>query len=273
MIHMSSVRQFKHHLENITQNATAFQHSLESLIIGLLVLAIYLFTVNPETQPYAIYFYIIAFVLFGIVFLIELRKQKTISGSFRSKTFKILFFAATTGVLLLVANTGGFFSPFAYLLYLAGISLGFLFSPSLSLTFVLLIVGVLLPYVGTINAQLDLLSVFSLFILIPLSFFLRREYLHGIERQKKILILEEENYAFKSKVDEVLSNKVTRLAVELKEPLNDIAQIALYSKEHSAKDKEKDLRNIITASKTALTALSRFEETTTGKRLVTSKRK
>lgn len=249
-------------------NSPSLQHAIEGVILALLTLSVYLLTANPVTQPIALYVYLACFSLLGIVFVIQVKKEHSVSLGRSSRAFKIVMFALITGILLWVASTGWFLSPFSYLLYLVGISLAFLFSSSVAFTFVLLLVGVLLPNIGSLNAQLDITSLLSLLFIIPLSYFLRREYLVKVEKEKKILILEKKHVANMSKVEEVLSNKVTKMAVDLREPINDVLQLALYAQEHPIKDEKKYLERTIAASKRAIDMIKTFEEETTGRILV-----
>lgn len=246
------------------------QHGIEALILGLLTLSVYLFTINPITSPIAIYIYVATFLIIAVFFIVQVKREKTFLNPATSRTFKIIVFALVTGVLLWVSNTGWFLSPFVYLLYIAGISLGFLFSPSVALSFVLLLIAVLLPSLGGVNNKIDLTGAISLLMVIPLSYFLRREYVKRIEREKKILVLQEEHKKFEDTVEEVLSNKVIKMAVNIREPINDIQQIALYAKKHSVPEKAKDFHTIVMASRRALSLLKDFEENTTGKKLVSS---
>ncbi len=248
-----------------------FQEILEGIILALLTLVVYLFTVNPVTSRLALVVFAASFIFLSIIYLFQLRKKRVSKDITETKTFKVVIFALITGVLLWVGNTGWFLSPFFYLLYLLGISLAFLFSPSVSFSFILVLIGVLLPNMGTIESKISITSLASLLLIIPLSYFLRREYLRRVEKEKKILILESQHKDFANKVEEILSNKVTRMSSDLREPLNDVRLLAMHgqklqNKNHRARNDKK----IILLAQTALKVLKDFEEETTGKILVKS---
>ncbi len=163
--------------------------------------------------------------------------------------------------------TGWYFSPFFNWLYLLAIAMSFLYDPEISAIFVLVLVGLFLPNIGAIDIMLDMLFIASLVFIIPLTYFLRREYLKLKENEKKILILEKEREHYKDKVEEVLANKMIRFAVELREPINDIKQIAYFMEETGHLDKAKN-EKIIKLAERSINELRQFEETTTGKKNV-----
>lgn len=259
-------------MQNFSLVSSRSQKILEGLILALLTLVVYLFTINPLTKPYAIYALVLCLALLGIINFVFIKFVKKPADKLAEKnTFRILIFTITTAVLLWVGSTGWFLSPFFYLLYLLAISLGFLFSTSVSFSFILVLIGVLLPNIGSISSGLDLVSLLSLLLMVPLSYFLRREYLRRIEREKKILILQEEHKTFENKVEEILSNKVSKIATDLREPLNDIKQLAIYIQKTATKNEKEKIKRVINSSEKALQKLKDFEEETTGKILVETK--
>lgn len=249
------------------------QKIIEGVILALLTLVIYLFTINPMTKPYAVYVAVASLLLLGLVnFFLAHLKPKEFNKFLEGRTEKILIFALFTAVLLWVGNTGWFLSPFFYLLYLLAISLAFLFSTSVSFSFIIVLIGVLLPNVGSVNSQFDLVSLLALFLMLPLSYFLRKEYLRRKEKEKKILILEEERKSTQNKVDEILSNKITKIAVDLREPINDIRLLALMVEKKATIQEKENVKKILASSEKALKRLQTFEEETTGRMLVKSQR-
>lgn len=244
------------------------QQFIEATILALLSLSVYLFTIHPLTRAYAPDILLVCVIVIAAINLLYMQRVHKKPVTADSKTFKVLMFTLVIAILLWVGNTGWSVSPFFYLLYLVGISLGFLFSPSVMFSFVLVLIGVLLPNVGNIDTRVDFVTFFSLFLIIPLSYFLRREYLKKIEREKKILILEKEHKAYENKVEEILANKITRVGTELREPINDVKQLALYAKSQKKVFKDEDYDAIIASSEKALNYLKHFEEDTTGRILV-----
>lgn len=89
------------------------------------------------------------------------------------------------------------------------------------------------------------------------------------EKEKKILILETENKLYGGKVEELLRNVVTKVSVDLREPLNDIRQLAIYSpKLSTTKERDEYRKRIVKSSEKALQILKGFEEETTGRKLL-----
>lgn len=248
-----------------------FQQIIEGLILALLTLVVYLFTINPLTKAYSVYALILCLVFFGVLYLISLYKGDDHNWRLHGKLLKILLFTFITAILLWVGNTGWFLSPFFYLLYIVAISVAFLFSTSVTFSFVLVLIAILLPNLSDIQSRFDLVTVFSLLLIIPLSYFLSHVYLQLKEKEKKILILEHEKKEYKSKVDELLGNRITKIGAELREPINDIKQLALYYPNLSSKkEREKYRERIVNSSEKALHLIDTFELETTGRAVLRS---
>lgn len=242
------------------------QQIIEGVILALLTLVIYLFTINPLTRDYSVYALVGCLVLALGVYVVSLKKNDERHFLVHGKILKILLFTLVTAILLWVGNTGWILSPFFYLLYIVGISLAFLFSTSVSFSFVLVLVAILLPNLGEVRSDFDIVTVLSLLLIIPLSYFLSDTYLKVKEKEKKILILEHEKRTYKSKVEELLENKITRIGAELREPINDIKQLGLYySQIETKKDQEEYRKRIVLSSERALRLLDSFEKETTGR--------
>ncbi len=253
--------------------ASRFQSFLEAGILGLLALVIYVFTITNETRMYALPALGIILLLIGVVYIFHLRSKDKSTNLHEQRTFRILIFAVVSAILLWVGTTGWFLSPFFYLLYLAAISLAFLFNTSVAFSFILVLVAILLPQISGVKAQVDIVSLLSLILVVPLAYFLRREYVKRIEKEKKILVLEKEHTVLQTKVEEILSNKVVNLGAQLREPINDIRQIALYAEKNGRPRDIKDFDKIIISTGKAFDVLKSFEEETTGKILVRNPKK
>lgn len=231
--------------------------NIEGFFLLALVLTIYIFTVHPVTKSYSFHL-----LVFFLIFFIS-------SVLFWKKNTSRIVFSGIGFVIFAIGITGWFFSPFFSWLYIIAIALTFLYSRRISIFFVAMLIGLLLPNVGSIDVGLDILTLLSLVFIVPLSFFLHREYLHLKEKENKILILKEEQKKFRTLVHEVLSNKITKFGVELREPLNDIKQISQYAlnrssdKNHAANEKK-----VVDLSERALDYLKKFEEQVTGIKLL-----
>lgn len=245
------------------------QQLIEGIILALLTLVVYLFTINPVTKQYSIYALSVSLVLLVVFYVYSLRRVDDAAWRMHARIFKILAFTFTSAMLLWVGTTGWYFSKFFYLLYLLGISLAFLFSTSVAFSFILVLIAILLPQIGDINTNFDIVSVLSLLLIVPLAYFLSHTYLKVKEREKKILILENERKNLESKVDELLQNRITKISANLREPINDIKQLAYYiPKISTKKEKEEYRQRIIKSSEKALTLVRGFEEETTGRKLL-----
>lgn len=251
----------------------AVQSFLEGSILGLLALVIYLFTINDQTRTYALPILILCLSLIGVVYVFTLHEKSKQTEMHQKKTFQILIFACVSAILLWVGTTGWLVSPFFYLLYLVAVSLAFLFNTSVAVSFILVIVAILLPQIGGIHTNIDIFSLLSLLLIIPLSYFLRREYVVRIEREKKILVLEREHKAIETNVEKVLANKIVSLGAQMREPINDIRQIALYAEKHAVMLDEKDFAKIVISTSRAFDLLNAFEESATGKKLLRTPKK
>jgi len=135
--------------------------------------------------------------------------------------------------------------------------------------FALTLVGLFMPNVGSIDLTIDLITMIALLSVVPITYFLQREYLQLKQAEKKVLILEEETNEIKNKVDALLLNKIIKMAVNLRQPINDMRQLALVSLRRS-KDKEvkERLHKVIVLGQESLDQIEQFEEKVTGKRLV-----
>ena len=229
----------------------------QSVAVAFLTLAIYLLTMYPLTRPFSFHLLIIASVT-GIALVLFKRDEHT-----------LMTFSSFSIILLVVGITGWFFSPFFSWLYILSIALAFLLDAWAAYSFVLILTAILLPNVGAIDTRFDLMSLFSLLAIIPITHILRKEYLKLRENEKQILILHEENKKYQSNLEEVLANKVTKMAVDLREPINDSKQLAHYGYSHErTKSAKENYGKIILMADKALQQLKVFEQTVTGKKLL-----
>ncbi|MBI2590944.1 MAG: hypothetical protein HYW33_03665 [Candidatus Blackburnbacteria bacterium] len=230
------------------------------LPILLLTVATFFLTKNPLTGSLKLYMALVA-LLFFVTYSITQRKKD--NADIRKFTYVLITF-----VLFLVAATGWFFSPFFFTLYLLGIILAFVFSNSVSTAFIITLVALFSFSIGEVDIVYDFLVVLSLLTVIPLSIYLRREYLKIRENQKDILILNKEEVVT-DKLQKVLSNKVTNFAATLRQPLNDIKQLTAHlSRVKEKQNVKKVTERILISSQEALGLLKEFEENTTGKKLL-----
>lgn len=109
--------------------------------------------------------------------------KNLIFKNLQSKTIDIIIL--TLIVLLLVFSTGGAGSPLFFLLYFLLFGLSFLFEPSTTVVFSILLLIFLAPFVRTIN---EATSIFSLVLITPLALFFGQQYLKNLSAQKRVKI-------------------------------------------------------------------------------------
>lgn len=236
---------------------------IKYLIVPLITIIIYFLSKNPFTSGLRLQFTllsIIALLIFG-----SFLKKKRVACTQNVKFNYLL----TVVVLFLIASTGWFFSPFFFVLYLWAIFLAFIFSPAVSLSFIITLVLLFSFNIGEVDLAYDFMIVLSLLTTIPLSSYLRKEYLRLKESEKEILVMQKQKENFNSTVDEILANKISNIAVNLRQPINDIKQLAFRMGDVKEKQKlEQDRKAILASSEEALRVLKEFEEQSTGKKLL-----
>lgn len=238
---------------------------LPAIPIFVLTILIYVLTKNPFTSALKLQLLLFMIIVLPIYGGILRTRGQSLSSS------KMFVYLVVSTVLCLIGGTGWFFSPFFFTLYLTAIMLSFIFSLTVAVGFVLTLVALFSFNIGDVDLVYDYLVVLSLLTTIPLSIYLRKEYLKLKEAQKDILVLEKEQKDYQSKVEEVLANKIVNFAVNLKQPINDLKQLAyLLSKADSKKQIKKDQERMIASSEEALRLLKEFEEGSTGKVLLTN---
>lgn len=237
-----------------------------SILAPLVTIGIFVLTKNSFTGPFSLQMTLIsllALIVYGAI--VKKRGQLILETS----AFVFLFYAF---VLFLVASTGWFFSPFFFALYLLAILLAFVFDIKTSLGFVITLVVLFSFNIGEVDLTYDFLVVLSLLTVVPLSVYLRREYLRLREAEKKILVLEKEgDTEGRSKVEEILANKVNNFAVNLRQPMNDVKQLAHRLENVKSKESfDKTRQRILASIDESLRMLKSFEEEVTGKKLLTT---
>ncbi|HLD26454.1 MAG TPA: hypothetical protein VJB63_00635 [Patescibacteria group bacterium] len=238
-------------------------HKIRNILFTIgITLIVYILTKNPITT-----FFKLQFALLGLLAVI-------IYGYFVVKKtghIRTMIMISAIFVLFLVAATGWFVSPFFFTLYLLAILLGFTFTPSTSVAFILTLTGLFSFDIGTIDIAYDYLTILSLLTVIPLTFYLRKEYLHLKEAEKEILVIRKDEKVYQNKVEDLLANKVNDFAVNLRQPINDTKQLAFLIKKNATHESTiKDVDRIIASAEESLRMLQEFEEKVTGKRLLKS---
>lgn len=235
-------------------------------IVGITVL-IYLLNAVSFTKPLLLPLAlagIIALIMYGVI-----QKRK---GEDVVRTQRFIYILTAT-VLLVVAATGWFFSPFFFTLYLLALVLAFEFEPAVGIGFIAILVGLFSLNVGEVDVAYDFLVILSLIAFIPLTLYLRREFLKLKEAEKEILVLRKTSSTPPSGiVEEILLNKIHNFSANLRQPINDIKQLTHHMVKHDARtEREKLQERVLSCSEEALRSLKKFEDETTGSISVTTK--
>jgi hypothetical protein len=239
------------------------------IIIPLLTLFVFFLTRFSPLSFLKLHFTLLSFI--ALILYGYFLKKKGVDMT----SDKQFIYLLTASVLFLVASTGWFFSPFFFVLYLLSVFLAFIFSPSASIVFVVLLVILFSFNIGEVDLAYDFLIVLSLLTTIPLSLYLRKEYLRLKQTEKKILVLEKEKgETYEDIIQEVLANKVNNFSADMRQPINDTKQLAFYiQKHHKNQEINESLNKIIFSSEEALKILSDFEAGTTGKKILSTPKK
>lgn len=245
------------------KNAAGFKLRIQYFLFPLITVLIYLLTKNPLTSGLKLQFTLLSLIcLLSFGYSLKRKGKSPIQDS----RFNYLL---TVAVLFLIASTGWFFSPFFFTLYLWPIFLAFIFSPVVSLSFIITLILLFSFNIGEVDLAYDFMIVLSLLLTIPLSLYLRKEYLRLKETEKEILVLRKQKENFTSAIEDVLANKISNLAVNLRQPINDIKQLTFAMKDARGREKlEQDRKEMLVSAEEALRVLKEFEEQATGKKLL-----
>lgn len=165
-------------------------------------------------------------------------------------------------ILLLVGGTGWFLSPFFFLLYLLPIYLGFLYVPAVAFGFLAALLVIFASSVGEVDIAFDIMTLLSLLLVIPLVMYLRRKYLVLRQTDRDILILEDESRIKDvGTIGKLLSNRVTSLGVNVRQPLTFIKQASELLMEGKLDEKEtkESIKRIRTTATETLEMVRSFE--------------
>lgn len=243
-----------------------------AIFIAAITLVVYLLTMNSGTKPFVNSLFFLFIVVGGFGIFLWPFARKGIKSDFLQGLY---FYTVFVAVLFWVGVTGWYYSPFFYFLYLIAIVIAFMFSSMATFLFVLVLMGLFAPNIGSIDFTVDIITIVSLFSVVPLTYFLQKEYLSLKQSEKKVLILEEEKKQGTNKVDEILLNKVVKFAVNVRQPVNDMKQLAHRSLKtaRTSKDMRSALKKIAELGDISLEQIETFEENVTGRKLLHTRKK
>lgn len=211
---------------------------------------------------------ILALVLVGLLFVLKFLPWKM------NRTTVVLL--GVLAVLALVGGSGWFFSPFFFLLYLAAVALGFVYTPSIAIAFTLGLIAIFASSIGEVSPAADFLTLLSLLAVIPIVIVLRRAFLLVQQERKGILILESDERRGDdlSALDVVLSNHINRISVVMRQPITYIRQGLALLKENALTPEEypQVIERMSRSADEVFTLVKEFESETTKNTLVSRQR-
>jgi len=184
----------------------------------------------------------------------------------KSELTNRVFFAFTIFMLLiLVQNTGWFFSPLLFVLYLATIAVVLLYSFWAGAFFLISICVLFLSYIDRTTPWYDYVRIASFFTALPLSALFSSEFLRLKESEKEILVLRQQSDSAKGELERLRKNKLVWNDVLLRQSLATARNFALYWDGNSGglpPKLQRDLKRMVKKLDEALVDIKKFEEKT-----------
>lgn len=177
-----------------------------------------------------------------------------------------VFFAFVVFMLLiLVQNTGWFYSPLLFVLYLATIAVVLLYSFWAGTFFLGAISILFLSYVDRTTPWYDYVRIASFFTALPLSVLFSAEFLRLKEGEREILVLRQSNETYHGELERLKKNRLVWNDVILRQSLATARNFALYWDANSSglpPKLQRDLKRIAKKLDQALSDIKKFEEKT-----------
>lgn len=211
-----------------------------------------------ETISTSLFFALLAITLVGSFVLTRAQEQDVLANR--------LYFAVVVSMLLvLVQNTGWFYSPLLFVLYLATVAFCLLYSFFSGGLFLIAISVLFVSYIDRTTPMYDFIRMAAFFTALPLSIAFSREFLRLKESEKQILILKDEREQFKGEVERLQKNKLVWNDVLLRQSLATARNFALYWDSNSAglpPKLQRDLKRMSHKLEEALQEIKQFEHKT-----------
>jgi hypothetical protein len=166
-------------------------------------------------------------------------------------------------LLVLVQNTGWFFSPLLFILYLATVAICLLFSFLPAGLFLVSLAFLFSSYIDRTSSTYDIVRIGAMFTSLPLSFIFSREFLRLKESEKQIIILKDEREHYKSELERLQKNKLVWNDLMLRQSLATARNFVLYWDSNSAglpPKLQRDLKRVSNKLDEALHFIKQFEE-------------
>lgn len=168
-------------------------------------------------------------------------------------------------LLLLVQNTGWFYSPLLFLIFLATIVTILIYSYWAGVFFLVSLTVLFLSYIDRNSPVYDYIRIAAFFTSLPLSVVFSAEFLRLKQSERKILILQEETQNYKSELERLRRNRLIWNDVLLRQSLATARNFALYWDSNSSglpPKLQRDLKRMAKKLDEALADIKKFEEKT-----------
>jgi predicted membrane protein len=168
-------------------------------------------------------------------------------------------------LLILVQNTGWFYSPLLFLLYLAALAIVLLYSFWAGIFFLLAVALLFLSYIDRTTPWYDYVRIAAFFTAIPLSALFSAEFLRLKESEKQILILREQTEKVTNEVERLRQNRLVWNDVLLRQSLATARNFAYYWDANSQglpPKLQRDLKRMGKKLDEALDDIKKFEKKT-----------
>ncbi len=171
------------------------------IYLFLAALGTFFWTHHPEFSYYNLQFT-------AILIIFYFSKNFLFKNALGSTAKAIDALVLTMIICGLVFSSGGPSSPYFFLIYFLLFGLSFTFEPAISLGFSLVMILIFLFY---FESQDSLISLFSLVLISPLSYFLGEAYLKNLQEQKRIKVYQSQWL----KNEKILENQETDVLIWL----------------------------------------------------------
>ncbi|MBU2592492.1 hypothetical protein KKD61_03480 [Patescibacteria group bacterium] len=184
-------------------------------LLTLTSLAAKIWTLSPRLSFYSLQ-------LTAALVIVYLAKSMVYKNRFCPADKIINAIIITMAVLLLTFSTGGPASPLFFLCYFLLFGIGFLFQPSLTISYSLILAAIF-----SLQAQSpqDLLSLLSLIFVAPLARLFGKQYLKNLADQKRITTFKEKLLKSEKSIASEEGNTLIWLSLNFRNTLSEIVEI------------------------------------------------
>ncbi|MFC1711688.1 hypothetical protein ACFLZ1_03830 [Patescibacteria group bacterium] len=190
-----------------------------ALFLALAVILSFVWVQNPHLSIYTLQLIAVFILLFFVSSRLKIEKQKqNLVGQLMSSTI------FTMVVLLLVLSTGGLGSPLFFLVYFLLFGLSLILEP-INTIFLSTILIIIFTISNPVSVFDNLIPLFSLLLITPLSLFFGRQYLKVLSLKGKVKILKKKETKTKKDIIHEETNTLLWLSLNFKYDLQTITDL------------------------------------------------